>query len=62
MDPRKKALEVLHGLADEALRARRKKAPPPEVKAEPKEEEFSAEDEEQLAKLYESETAGIGRA
>jgi hypothetical protein len=61
---RKKALEALRGLADEALRSRfastkAPKAPPPEPKQD---EELSPEDSERLAKFYEEETTPAGRA
>lgn len=61
MDTRKKALESVRSLADEALRNRykAKKTPLPEVKPEAKAEpEFSPEDEEQLTRLYEQEANG----
>jgi hypothetical protein len=63
--PRVKALDVVRGLADETLRSRFKamRAPKQEPIAAPqKEADFSEEDEEQLARLYEEETAANGRA
>jgi hypothetical protein len=65
MDTRKKALEAVRSLADEALRTRFKsmRAPKVEPKAEPKAEpELSDEEQEQLAALYERETSSNGRA
>ena len=61
---RKKALEVVKSLADEALRNRwkAKRTPPPVKVEEKREDELSDEDTEQLAQLYERETANIGRA